>query len=151
MPVISEQSCGSTECEPERGLHHYYFKKIRLGIVLKKGCRPDWNPEWRNLHIAKPSVRRRGVARRVLAPRVRSCAKPCGSFPVFITVIAVPVDDIWDMVELVAINWNFNGWGGQAKDRPAPVTRSPGRKVSVFGSKRFSFVRRGLRCNRVKA
>jgi agmatine deiminase len=69
-----------------------------------------------------------------------------------VTAVEAPVDDIWmrdiaptfawrgngDQRELVAIDWNFNGWGS-SKDRPArPGDRLASTASSIFGVPRIS-------------
>jgi agmatine deiminase len=69
-----------------------------------------------------------------------------------VTVIDAPVDDIWmrDIAptfalrsngrdqELVAIDWNFNGWGGTKGRRPRRDDKLARRSKSIFGVSRIS-------------
>jgi len=91
---------------------------------------------------------------RVLAPRgptLREAKREFATCP-NITVIAAPVDDFWmrdiaptfalrgdgAVQEVVAIDWNFNGWGNTA-DRPSrPGDRLAKKAASVFGAPRIS-------------
>jgi len=76
-----------------------------------------------------------------------------------VTVVEAPVDDIWmrdiaptfawrgngDERELVAIDWNFNGWGG-TKDRPARrETGLPTRHRRSLASRDCGSIRRRRR------
>lgn len=68
-----------------------------------------------------------------------------------VTVIEAPVDDIWmrDIAptfvfrsqgqrrEIIAIDWNFNGWGGLAVRPPRPGDRLASAASSVFGVPRI--------------
>jgi hypothetical protein len=69
-----------------------------------------------------------------------------------VTVIEAPVDDIWmrDIAptfawrgdgheqELVAVDWNFNGWGGTKDRLPRPGDRLASAAASTFGVPRIS-------------
>ena len=91
---------------------------------------------------------------RVLAPRGRELREALREFSRCprIKVIEAPVDDIWmrDIAptfawrgnghgqELVAIDWNFNGWGGTNDRPPRPGDRLARAARSVFGVPRAS-------------
>jgi agmatine/peptidylarginine deiminase len=69
-----------------------------------------------------------------------------------VTVIEAPVDDIWmrDILptfalrsdgaaqEVVAIDWNFNGWGGTRDRRPRAGDQLAKTAASIFGVPRVS-------------
>ena len=90
---------------------------------------------------------------RVLAPRGRSLREAHAEFSHSpkVTVIEAPVYDIWmrDIAptfalrnsdrEIVAIDWNFNGWGSDARHRPSRSgKRFAKATASIFGVQRVS-------------
>jgi agmatine deiminase len=91
---------------------------------------------------------------RVLAPRGRELREALREFSSCsnVTVIAAPVDDIWmrDIAptfawrrngreqEIVAIDWNFNGWGGTNERPPRSGDQLARTASSVFGVPRIS-------------
>ena len=91
---------------------------------------------------------------RLLVPRGRALREALREFAACrnVTVIEAPVDDFWmrDIMpsfalrghaaaqEVIAIDWNFNGWGGTA-DRPLRAGDQLGKAAaSVFGVPRVS-------------
>jgi agmatine deiminase len=91
---------------------------------------------------------------RVLAPRGNTLKEAQREFSACsnVTVIEAPVDDIWmrDIAptfalrsnefdqEVIAIDWNFNAWGGTKKRPPRRGDKLARRSRSIFGVSRIS-------------
>jgi agmatine deiminase len=98
---------------------------------------------------------------RVLAPRGLTLREARREFATCrnVTVIEAPIDDIWmrDIAptfglrgqgtaqEVVAIDWNFNGWGGTPERQPRAGDRLAKAAAAIFGVPRVlvSFVAEG--------
>ena len=83
----------------------------------------------------------------------KPCARHDGNLPAAnVTVIEAPVDDIWmrDIAptfavrrsdrdqEVVAVDWNFNGWGGTGQRPQRAGDRLAKTAASIFGVPRIS-------------
>ena len=91
---------------------------------------------------------------RVLSPRGHALREAQREFSGCsnVTIIEAPVDDIWmrDIAptfairdeagarEIVAIDWNFNGWGGTKDRPPRPGDKIARTATSIFGVPRIS-------------
>jgi agmatine deiminase len=91
---------------------------------------------------------------RVLAPRGHALREAQREFSGCsnVTVVDAPVDDIWmrdiaptfavrdnaGALEIVAIDWNFNGWGGTKDRPPRPGDQIARTATSIFGVPRIT-------------